>query len=179
LKKIRYLLPRIDLSLARTGKLTFTNPPPMKNFQQKSVENFQEDRKLKPPPVTDYMVRNLITFKLDTPISEVIAALLKHKITGVPVLNDKGDVVGVIDDKDCLNVLVGGFYYNRPVNDHTVASYMSNVMKTITIHANILDVANIFLTTPYKRLLVMDDNGKLAGQISRQDVLRAIQDLKI
>ena len=92
-------------------------------------------------------------------------------------LNDKNEVVGLIDDKDCLNVLVGGAYYNRPPSDDTVASYMSNVMKTISIQANIVEVAHTFLTTPYKRLLVMDDDGKLAGQISRRDVLRAVKDL--
>ena len=151
----------------------------MKNFQQKSVEDHQVERKLIAPPVTQYMVKKLISFKADTPISEVIDTLLKNRITGAPVLNERGEVVGLIDDKDCLNVLVGGFYYNRPAADGTVATYMSNVMKTISIHANIVEVANIFLTTPYKRLLVMDDNGKLAGQISRRDILRAIQDLKI
>jgi CBS domain-containing protein len=149
----------------------------MKNFQQKSVDDYQTDRKIKTPPVTDYMVRKLITFKPDTPISEVIDSLLESRITGAPVLNDKKEVVGLIDDKDCLNVLVGGAYYNRPANDYTVATCMSNVMKTISIHADIIDVANTFLTTPYKRLLVMDDDGKLAGQISRRDILRAIKDL--
>ena len=86
-------------------------------------------------------------------------------------------MVGLIDDKDCLKVLVGGVYYNQPVEKDTVASYMSNVLKTISIHDDIVDVANIFLTTKYKRLLVMDDDGKLVGQISRRDILRAIKDL--
>ena len=149
----------------------------MKNFQQKSLEDYKVDRKVKTPPVTDYMVRKLITFKPDTPISEAIDSLLENRITGAPVLNDKNEVVVLIDDKDCLNVLVGGAYYNRPPSDDTVASYMSNVMKTISIQANIVEVAHTFLTTPYKRLLVMDDDGKLAGQISRRDVLRAVKDL--
>ncbi|MFQ5448867.1 MAG: CBS domain-containing protein [Saprospiraceae bacterium] len=149
----------------------------MKNFQQKSLDDRQANRKIKAPPVTDYMVRKLITYKPDVPVSEVIDSLLENRITGAPVLNDKNEVVGLIDDKDCLNVLVGGAYYNRPANDYTVASCMSNVMKTISIHADIIDVANTFLTTPYKRLLVMDDDGKLAGQISRRDILRAIKDM--
>lgn len=141
------------------------------------MDDYQVDRKIKAPPVTGYMVRKLITYKADTPISEVIDSLLESRITGAPLLNDKNEVVGLIDDKDCLNVLVGGAYYNRPANDYTVATCMSNVMKTISIHADIIDVANTFLTTPYKRLLVMDDDGKLAGQISRRDILRAIKDM--
>ncbi|MCF8243821.1 MAG: CBS domain-containing protein [Saprospiraceae bacterium] len=151
----------------------------MKNFQQKSVEDHQIDRTVTPPSVTNYMVKKVITFKPDTPISEVIDSLLKNRITGAPVLNDLNEVVGLIDDKDCLNVMFGGAYHNSPVpvSDGTVAAYMSNVMKTISINADIFEVANKFLTTPYKRLLVMDDDGKLAGQVSRRDILRAIKDM--
>ncbi len=150
----------------------------MKNFQQRSLDHDQKDRKLKAPSVTAYMVRKLITFKPETHIKEVIDSLMENRITGAPVLNSKNEVVGLIDDKDCLNVLVGSAYYNHPVGKDTVASYMSNIMKTISVHDDIVDVANIFLSTKYKRLLVMDDDGKLVGQISRRDILRAIKELK-
>lgn len=150
----------------------------MKNYKQKSIDRDQKNRQLIAPPVTDYMTTKLITFTPDTEIKDVIDSLLKNKITGAPVLNNKKEVVGLIDDKDCLNVLTAGAYYNHPVGKETVSSYMSNVMKTITIHEDILDVSNIFLQTPYKRLLVLDDDGKMVGQISRRDILRAIKELK-
>jgi CBS domain-containing protein len=149
----------------------------MKNFQQKSLSEDVKDRKLKAPNVTAYMVSKLITFKPETKITTAIDSLLKNMITGGPVLNEKNEVVGLIDDKDCLNVLVGSAYYNHPVGNDTVADYMSSVMKTISVHNDIIDVANIFLKEKYKRLLVMDDDGKLVGQISRRDILRAIKDL--
>ncbi len=149
----------------------------MKNFQTKSLDQNQKDRKLNAPSVTDYMVRELITFKPDTEVKEVIETLLKNRITGAPVLNDKNEVVGLIDDKDCLNMLVSSAYYNQPVEKDTVSTYMTNVMKSISIHDDIVDVANIFVQSRFKRLLVMDDDGKLVGQISRRDILRAIQDL--
>ena len=91
--------------------------------------------------------------------------------------NDKKEVIGMIDDKDCLKLLFAGAYYNQPVEKDTVASYMDKIMKFITIHEDIMDVADIFLHSKYKRLLVMDDNGKLAGQISRRDVVRAIKEM--
>ena len=149
----------------------------MKNFQQRSHAKEPKDRKLNAPSVTDYMTKDLITFTADTEIHVVIDSLLKNRITGAPVLNDKKEVVGLIDDKDCLHVLFGSAYYNHPVGKSDVASYMTNVMKSITIHDDIIDVANIFLHSPYKRLLVMDDDGKLVGQISRRDILRAIKDM--
>ena len=148
----------------------------MKNFQNKDIAKGEKDRQLQAPSVTKYMTKNLITFRADTEINEVVNTLLEKRITGGPVLNEKGEVVGLIDDKDCLKILVSSAYYNAPVDRDTVANYMSNVMKSITVHDNIVDIANIFLQTPYKRLLVKDDNGKLVGQISRRDILRAIKD---
>lgn len=149
----------------------------MKNFQQKSTESGDKNRKLKAASVNEYMTKKLITFKEDTEINEVINTLLENRITGAPVLNDKGEVVGLIDDKDCLNVLFGSAYYNHPVGRETVSNYMSNVMKSISVHEDIMAVANTFLHTPYKRLIVLDDDGKLVGQISRRDILLAIKDL--
>ena len=153
----------------------------MKNFQQKTTEAGPKDRTLKAPSVTQYMVsaRDLITFRADTPISEVIDGLLNNRITGAPILNGAGEVVGLIDDKDCLNMLVRAAYYNQPSAGDTASTYMSNVMKSITEDNSILDAANLFLTTPYKRLLITDSSGKLVGQISRRDILTAIRDMNM
>ena len=150
----------------------------MKNYQQKSVESTDKKRAFKPAPVTDYMIRadKLITFQPETEIIEVVDTLLDNRITGAPVLNSKKEVVGLIDDKDCLKVLFDMAYHNQPVKDNTVAHYMTNVMKTISVDANIADVADTFLSTKYKRLLVVDEEGKLKGQISRRDILQAIHD---
>jgi len=149
----------------------------MKNFQQRNADDNNKDLQMKAPSVKEYMTRDLITFTADQEINEVIKSLLANKISGAPVLNAKREVVGLIDDKDCLKMLFAGAYYNHPVGKETVADYMSNVMKSISVHEDILEVANIFLHSPYKRLLVMDDNGKLVGQISRRDILRAIKDM--
>jgi predicted transcriptional regulator len=124
------------------------------------------------------MTRDLITFKKDTDISVVIHSLLENRISGAPVLDNDGQVVGLIDDKDCLNVLFGNVYNRLPTTKDTVSNYMSNVMRSISVNQNILDVASVFVSSPFKRLLVMDDNNKLVGQISRRDILRAIDELK-
>ncbi len=151
----------------------------MKNFKQKSGDEDSKKREFKPAPITAYMipVKKLITFHPETDIMEVLETLLEHKITGGPVLNDKKEVVGLIDDKDCLRVLFDIAYHNQPIQNTTVAHYMTNVMKTISVNADVVDVADIFLKTIYKRLLVVDEDGKLVGQISRQDILMAIHDL--
>ncbi len=150
----------------------------MKNFQQKQVAPKPPHREFKPAAITDYMIpaKKLITFHPQTEIEDAVEDLLKYQITGAPVLDERNKLVGLIDDKDCLKVLFDIAYHNHPVIKSTVAQYMTNVMKTISVHANIVEVADTFLNTKYKRLLVVDDNGKLQGQISRQDILRAIRD---
>ncbi|MCB0521744.1 MAG: CBS domain-containing protein [Lewinellaceae bacterium] len=148
----------------------------MKNFQQKEVESSATPQVANAPLVTKYMTKKLITFKPETAIMDVVDTLLKNKITGAPVLDDQKNVVGLIDDKDCLKVLFGGAYHNQPVENNDVAHYMSNVMRTVSVHADIYEAAFIFLNSVYKRLLVVDDGGKLVGQISRRDILRAIHD---
>lgn len=150
----------------------------MKNYQNKPVERDAPVAKENAPSVTEYMTRakDLITFHCDTPIMDVVSTLLANRITGAPVLDEKGKLVGLIDDKDCLKVLFDSAYHNQPVNNKTVADFMTSVMKTISAHADIYSVADTFLNSIYKRLVVLDDDGKLVGQISRRDILRAIDD---
>ena len=148
----------------------------MKNFTQKPKP--PESRTLQGASITKYMVTNLVTFRPETEIDTVINTFLERGITGAPVLNENNEIVGLIDDKDCLSVIVQDAYHNQPGGKTTVDAYMSNVMRTISVDADVIDAANIFLRTPYKRLLVVDHNGKLAGQVSRRDILRAIQDMK-
>jgi len=149
----------------------------MKNFRKKASESSPKDLKLHAPSVAEYMTSELITFSPDTEIEAVIDSLLKNRISGAPVLNDKGEVVGMIDDKDCLKMVFGSAYYDLPSGREVVGSYMSDIMKSILDTSDVIDAANIFLQTTYKRLLVMNESGKLVGQISRRDVLRAIDDM--
>lgn len=149
----------------------------MKNFQNKLVEKDNKRAENHIPSVKEYMTRKLITFKEDTDINVAIKSLLDNKITGAPVLDNNGHVVGLIDDKDCLKVLFGNVYNQLPTTN-SVSDYMSNVMKFISIDQNIMDVALIFVSSPFKRLIVTDNNNKLVGQISRCDILRAINELK-
>lgn len=128
-------------------------------------------------PISKYMAKKLITFTADAEINEVINTLLEKQISGAPVLNENKEVIGVIDDKDCLHTLVDSVYHNAPIRKKQVSSYMTDVYKTISIDADIVDAANEFLKSNYKRLLVVDNSGKLKGQISRGDILRAIREV--
>jgi len=138
----------------------------MKNFKQNpSPPDRTGEEK---DPISKYMATNLITFAPDSNIMEVVNILLEKRITGAPVLNAHREVVGIIDDKTCLN---------SPVSQQTVSQFMDDVMMTVQEDISIGEAANIFLETKYKRLIVLDRKGKLVGQISRRDILRAIRDI--
>jgi predicted transcriptional regulator len=149
------------------------------NFKPKLVRKDQQkpgETSMKSyEPITKYMARDLITFKRDTEINEVIDTLLREGISGAPVLNDNNEIIGLIDDKDCLNVLVDSLYYDSPMRKRTVDTYMTDIYKTISIDSDIIDVANEFLKSNFKRFLIINRHGKLMGQISRRDILKAIQ----
>ena len=54
--------------------------------------------------VADYMTREVVTVQPDVPVSEVIVLLLKHKISGMPVVDQDGQVVGILSERDCLSL---------------------------------------------------------------------------
>jgi len=129
------------------------------------------------PKLSDFMAKDEMTFTPDLTISEAIELILKKKLTGVPVLDDEKRIVGMISEKDCLRIIIDGVYNNLPYNHRKVKDYMSPVVKTISVNSDIIDVANEFLTSNYRKFPVVKE-GKLVGQVSRRDVLRAIRKLK-
>jgi len=129
------------------------------------------------PSVTKFMASKLITFSPDTDIREAIDTMLKKKISGAPVLDKEKRLVGVLSEVDCLRILLDGPYNELPGRMDRVADYMSRSVKTISVDHTIMDAAQEFIHSGYKRLPVVD-KGRLVGQISRVDVLRAVQKME-
>lgn len=129
------------------------------------------------PSVTKFMATKLITFSPETDIRTAIDTMVKKKISGAPVLNEKKQLVGMISEVDCLHILLDGPYNKEPSKSGTVGELMSKSVRTISADKSILDAAYEFVNAGYKRLPVVE-NGQLVGQISRSDILRAIQKIK-
>lgn len=127
--------------------------------------------------VSDYMTRNLITFYPEQSVLEVIEILLKKGISGGPVVNDKNELVGIISEGDCMKQLSDCRYHNHPMDDVKVEQRMIKNVDTIDGNMNVLDAANVFLESKHRRFPIVE-NGKLTGQISQRDVLKAAMDLR-
>ncbi len=122
--------------------------------------------------VKDYMARTLVTFKPDTDVLDAVHVLVNKRIAGAPVVDDAGNLLGMLSELDCMKVALDAGYHGNwggPVSD-----FMSEGVKTVDADMSIIDLAQEFVTSRFRRFPVMDGT-RLVGQISRRDVLRALE----
>jgi len=146
----------------------------IKSFMGKRAKPVSNSENIR---VSDYMTRNLTTFRPEQSVLEVMELLIKHKISGGPVVNDKNELVGIISEGDCMKQISESRYHNLPMDNQKVDSYMVKNVDTIDGNMNVFDAANKFLETKHRRFPIIED-GKLVGQISQKDVLKAALKLK-
>jgi CBS domain-containing protein len=140
-----------------------------KNFKGSSEEPKKERN---PILVSDHMTKNLITFKPKQTVLEVMQTLIDNRISGAPVVNKKNELLGIISEGDCMKEISESRYYNIPLAGALVQKYMVTNVETISANISIFDAATKFYKTNRKRFPVIE-NGKLIGQISRRDILKA------
>ncbi len=126
---------------------------------------------IKLPTVRDYMTTKVRTLRPETPILEAVDLLVKHQISGAPVVDDQDRVVGMLSEKDCLPLIAKGVNHTPP--EGTVSEFMAVDPSVLPPDMDLYYAAGVFLKKIYRRFPVVE-NGKLVGVISRRDILRAI-----
>ncbi len=121
--------------------------------------------------VRDHMATSLVTFTPDMGVFEAIRTLLKNKITGAPVVDDTGQLVGAFSEMDCLHVVLDAAYHEQMGGK--VGEYMNTDVETVTPDASIIEVAERFQKSKLRHFPVFEGD-RLVGLISRVDVLRAL-----
>lgn len=147
------------------------------NFKTK--EELRADQP-KYEPVSNYMVNvnDLVTFSPDQTIKEVIDIIIDKKISGAPVLDNRGKLIGMLSEKDCLRIIIDQAPHKLPIASRKVSDYMTADVKTVPSDSDVVSAANQFLHSPMRRMPVVD-NGVLKGQISRRDILKAAKNFKV
>ena len=126
------------------------------------------------PSVDDYMARDLITFGPSDDIHKAIEVLLDKRISGAPVVDDYGRLVGIVSKKDCLKVVYSAGYHQDWGGQ--VKQYMSPDVITLESGTDIISAADRFMQSSFRRFPVVT-SGRMIGLICRHDILRALEDL--
>jgi len=138
----------------------------------------------------DVMSRNIVTVMPGHSIRHAAQIMLDHRVSGLPVLDDDGHLVGILTEGDLLRRVEYGLTDGRPhwiaavspegaARDFTkshswrVGDVMTKAVATVTEQTSLVDVAVLFGTRGIKRVPVLH-NGRLVGIVSRADLLHVI-----
>ena len=123
----------------------------------------------------DMLTRDVVTLRADTRTLEAVQLLLDHRISGAPVVDEEGLLIGVFTEKDCIHAMT------HAIDDHLpsslVGDHMSTVLITIFEETSLLTIAHLFLGSPVRRLPVVRTDGRLVGIVSRSDLLKLASDV--
>jgi len=122
--------------------------------------------------VKDYMSKDVATFLKSDCIYDVMRELLEKKISGAPVLNKSGKLVGIISESDIMKNIVDSQYYNMPITKTNISKYMKKSVDYISPDITIFEAASEFLKLKRKRFPVII-SGEIVGIISRIDIISA------
>lgn len=148
-------------------------------------------------PVTQVMTTEVVTLRPEQTIEEAVAILGDHEISGAPVTDDEGRLVGLLDDTDLLlsearlhaptTVEILGAYISLPGERHrfetelraalgqTVREVMEAEPATVGPTGTVSDVATIILDRDVSRVPVVDADNKVLGIVTRGDLVKAMR----
>ena len=119
------------------------------------------------------MVIKPVVFTRDTDLLDAVRILVDRRISGAPVVDGRGNLVGVLTERDFLRAALVAGYHGE--SGGCVGDYMSSDVEAVNADDSLLDVATRFVETKHRRYPVMEDN-RVVGLVTRQDVLRAVID---
>ena len=119
-----------------------------------------------------YMLNKPITVKPEMTLFRAAHQILRYKVSGVCVIDDDNNLVGILSELDCLRAIVNS---DEEAEMVLVADVMTTEIECSHPHDDIIRVASSMLEKKHRRLPVSVD-GKLAGQITCRQILKAIKD---
>jgi len=115
--------------------------------------------------VSEVMTADLQTATPDMPVSKVLEILRVNRVSGVPVLQDD-QLVGVLSIEDIVRAM------EKSELSAMVSEYMTRKLVTIASYDSIIKALQAFNDSRLGRLVVVDENGRLAGMITKGDITR-------
>ncbi len=125
------------------------------------------------PTVRDLMTASRLVLDPDMDVLDAIDLLVERKVAAAAVVDGSGRLLGLLTEKDCLRVLSTSVYEDH-FKGGTVADYMSQVRLALEPQMDLFHATELFLSCNFPTLPVLED-GKMAGRLNRQDMLKAVQ----
>jgi len=119
----------------------------------------------------DVMSSNVISIKPETKVFEAVGLLVNNKIGWAPVLDDNGDIVGVVTEKDLLVSL--DFLGEKNARDAAVREFMSTDIISSSENMPLKEIMQIIVRKNIKRVPILNGK-KVIGMVSSRDILRAL-----
>ncbi|MEH6518596.1 MAG: CBS domain-containing protein [Halioglobus sp.] len=121
----------------------------------------------------DYMLKNPVKVRADDNVVTAMQVIINNKVSGVCVVDDRENLVGILSELDCLRAALGAIYNDTGIGQ--VKDYMASE-NLVVAHPNedIIDVAQDMLLKNKRRRPVVED-GKLVGQITCRQLLNAVK----
>lgn len=120
-------------------------------------------------PAKDIMSKDVISIQAKTSILEAIDILLTNKISGMPVIDDQHNLIGIISEKDLLHVM---FEDDLDINS-PVERFMNHKVVSFREDDDVVKICEFFIKKNFRRVPIVQGR-KLVGVISRRDILRLI-----
>lgn len=112
-----------------------------------------------------------LTVSPEMEIMRVVHLLVENDISGVPVVDKEGTLMGFVTERDCIRVALQAGYFDE-IGD-SVANYMTTDLRIVHPDDSLMEVGELFADSPFRRCPVVEDS-RLIGLICRRDVLRAL-----
>ncbi len=104
-------------------------------------------------------------------IIDVIRLLVERNVTGLPVVDDGGRLLGMVTEKDILMMLL----YDPAVKGKTVADLMTTELVYFDEDEDIMKVFEILVKRNFRRVPILSE-GRLVGIISRRDIIKFLSE---
>ncbi len=120
----------------------------------------------------DIMTTDVVSVTKETPVYEAMELLIENEITGMPVVDDEMNLIGVITEKDCLRL----FHADEDERNKTVGYFMTQPAVHYKENDSLQTICDFMIINYFRRVPVTDKKGKVVGILSRPDVIKYILD---
>jgi len=139
--------------------------------------------------VQEVMSRDVVSIRPDDNVKEAVNRLLQLKISGLPVIDEQGNLKGMFTEKDVLRYIfpsyiekVGRFIYEEEpksikkrfieLENMKVAQLMRKEVVTVFEDTAVSEATRIMLTQKVRRIPVLNKGNKVVGMVAREDIVK-------